>query len=331
MSYRNIILAFGFSIFAVFSLWLLSSEVEKGHMVYSSSKGNASSSSSLLDKILSNEIIFYGQVLDLEGNPVAHAKVEYASLSHANFDKVWTGGGGPNKILYADENGRFEIHEVGGSLYVQCSHPDYYSLGNDISAQKFGYGFQVGNAPAWDLSNPAILRLRKKGIREPLYFSNSRLIGKGKARIPIYEEECAINLANGKSETTDTSIYISYRSDKKDKADKEYTWEYTLRIPGGGFVAKQEDFDFIAPEDGYSETIKIGFNRGNKKWNYFRRCFYFVKFPNGLRGIFEIYTNYDGGIYFQALVNPNPASRNLEYDYGMQINKRWIHGRYTRL
>ena len=49
--------------------------------------------------------------------------------------------------------------------------------------------------------------------------------------------------------------------------------------------------------------------------------FYFVRFPNGLYGTFEIYAQSSGRIMFQALINPNPDSRNLEYEYEKQINK----------
>ena len=96
----------------------------------------------LLDRILANKIVFHGQVLDLDGNPVPNAKITYSGFSAAHYENAWTGGGPPDKIKHADENGRFEIRETGGSLYVKCTHPGYY--GSESSAQKFGYGLQVG-------------------------------------------------------------------------------------------------------------------------------------------------------------------------------------------
>jgi hypothetical protein len=44
---------------------------------------------------------------------------------------------------------------------------------------------------------------------------------------------------------------------------------------------------------------------------------------NGLYGTFEIHAEpgKKGDFTFHALVNPNPASRNLEYDYNKIINK----------
>ena len=286
----------------------------------------------LLDRILANKIVFHGQVLDLDGNPVPNAKITYSGFSAAHYENAWTGGGPPNKIKYADENGCFEIRETGGSLYVNCTHPEYY--GSESSVQKFGYGLQVGNEPAWDSQNPAIFRLRKKGIREPLYFSCGEMINKGNEWIALGNgERIVIDLARGRRRETDTSIYISYQCEKDKDQERNYDWEYTLRIPGGGFIEKQENFDFIAPEDGYQEEIKIGYLKDDKSWNYFKRCFYFVKFPNGLYGIFEISaeSRRRGVFLFQALINPNPASRNLEYEYEKQINKTQGYHRYMRL
>lgn len=177
---------------------------------------------SLLSRILSNDIVFYGRVLDLEGNPVPHAKITYASLSAADYDSVWTGGGPPDKVMHTDENGYFEIHEVGGSLYVRCTHPDYYGNSNpqEGSQRKFGYGFQVGENPARDSQNPAIFRLRKKGIREPLYYSCSKTIGKGQGWIRVPAEGLAIDLASGKAKITDRSIYISHKIREHKKTTK---------------------------------------------------------------------------------------------------------------
>jgi len=146
-------------------------------------------------------------------------------------------------------------------------------------------------------------------------------------------ERIVIDLARGRRRETDTSIYISYQCEKDKDQERNYDWEYTLRIPGGGFIEKQENFDFIAPEDGYQEEIKIGYLKDDESWSYFKRCFYFVKFPNGLYGIFEISaeSRRRGVFLFQALVNPNPASRNLEYEYEKQINKNQGGDSYWRI
>ena len=69
--------------------------------------------SPLLDRLLANKIVFHGQVLDLDGNPVPNAKITYSGFSAAHYENAWTGGGPPNKIKHADENGCFEIRETG--------------------------------------------------------------------------------------------------------------------------------------------------------------------------------------------------------------------------
>ena len=78
------------------------------------------------------------------------------------------------------------------------------------------------------------------------------MLNKGKVRTIIENgESIVIDLARAKRQTTDTSICISYKHDKKDDMRRGYRWEYTLRIPGGGFIENREEFDFIAPERGY--------------------------------------------------------------------------------
>ena len=283
----------------------------------------------LLNAILSNKIVFYGQVLDLEGDPVPNAEIEYSSLNSGNFDDVWTGGGG-YKRLRTGLDGRFEIHDVGGSLFVNCKHPEYYGVRDhaESSQRKFGYGFQVGDEPAWDLQNPAIFRLRKKGICEPLYYSCSQVIAKGQQWVQIPEEPYAINLANGEAQESSTSLYISYKTDRQKGERRGFSWEYTLRIPDGGFIERSDDFDFIAPEGGYKEEIKVGYLRGSEDWSNWKKGFYFVRLPNGLYGFFEVHAGPFGRVVFQALINPNPASRNLEYEYEKQINKNQRSGSY---
>ena len=289
------------------------------------------SRSPLLDAILSNEIVFYGQVLDLEGNPVPNAEVKYSSLNSGNFDDVWTKGGS-YKYTRTDENGCFEIFDTGGSLYVRCSHPEYYgSSGPEGSKRKFNYGFQSGDDSVWGSQNPAIFRLRKKGICEPLYYSCGKMINQGESWTRLDKgESIVINLAKGVRGESDTSVSVSYESDKSPEQREGYDWEYTLRIPGGGFIEKQKSFDFIAPEEGYKEEVKIGYKKTDEAWCRFKKGFYFVKFPNGLYGIFEIHAEpgKKGDFTFRALVNPNPDSRNLEYEYEKQINKNQRSGSY---
>ena len=313
-------------------LALVSCESYSSHVSFEDAGNIIHNRPPLLDAILSNEIVFYGRVLDLEGNPVPNAEIEYSSLSSRNFDRVWTGGIG-YKRLRADFDGRFEIHDVGGSLFVNCTHPGYYGTDDqaESSQRKFSYGFQSGDDPAWDLQHPAIFRLRKKGVCEPLYYSCGKMINQGESWTRLDKgESIVINLAKGRRGESDTSVSVSYESDKAPEQREGYDWEYTLRIPGGGFIEKQKSFDFIAPEEGYKEEVKIGYKKTDEAWCRFKKGFYFVKFPNGLYGIFEIHAEpgKKGDFTFRALVNPNPDSRNLEYEYEKQINKNQRSGSY---
>ena len=225
------------------------------------------------------------------------------------------------------------------------SHPDYYRT--DKSTHLRGEAQREKNLSHDDCENPIVFRLHKKGVCEPLYYSCSDVIGKGSSWIRIPEEGIEINLANGKAQKSTTNIRIFHKNNRIRKDAIRCDWEYVLQIPGGGFRERRGDFkfspgsgsgtgylkhggnfSFFAPEDGYREEVRIGYKEGEKNWKNRKTCYYFVKFPNGLYGIFEIVASSSGSIHFQALINPNPASRNLEYDYQKQINKNQRGGVY---
>lgn len=270
-------------------------------------------------QICGQDVGFYGVVLDQNNIPVVDAKIEYSLMDFENFLRAATLKSTKKNFTKTDPNGRFYISGTGGSLTCFVSHPDYYQT--QESSHSRGHSFREKKLSHNDSENPFAFRLHKKGICEPLYYSCSYVIGKGEAWIPVPRDGLAINLANGKIRESDTSIYISHKSDRKPEKNAGYNWGYTLRIPGGGFVKNPDRFNFIAPEDGYVEEVRFSAEEKEHAWEFDQKHHYFVKFPNGLYGIFEIRAAASGRIIFQALINPNPASRNLEYEYEKQINK----------
>ena len=270
-------------------------------------------------QICGQNVGFHGVVLDQNNTPVADAKIEYSLMDFENFLRTASLKNTKKNFTKTDSNGRFHISGTGGSLTCFASHPDYYLT--QESSHSRGHSFREKKLSHNDSENPFIFRLHKKGICEPLYYSCSYVIGKGEAWIPIPKDGLTINLANGKVGESETNIYIFRQNDRKPGKHAGYSWGYTLRIPGGGFVKNPDRFSFIAPENGYVEEISFSAEGKNHAWEFEQKHHYFLKFPNGLYGIFEIQATASGRIIFQALINPNPASRNLEYEYEKQINK----------
>ncbi len=74
-----------------------------------------------------------------------------------------------------------------------------------------------------------------------------------------------------------------------------FDWTFEAKIPGGGFVWNDNDFNFEAPETGYKESIRYHYSADMTKetWKRFQHGRYFVKFADGSYG--RIRLDIDGG------------------------------------
>jgi len=276
----------------------------------------------LLRSILGTKIEFYGQVLDLEDQPVAGAKIRYGALNAANFAKVWEEGV-PKVVLTADKEGRFSIRAKGGSLTVYASKEGYYKLVGQSSGD-FGYGFSDGQKPSSDPENPVIFRLRKKGETEPLVYFDGPAPARSWIRV-ANGKSIYWDLSTGKIGKSPTSILVSQKHNKPPRKDnnydpRKYDWSFTMKIPGGGLTKRQGGrFDFIAPEEGYEESVTISMDKDDPDWTVSRNLSheYFVKFPNGNYARIMV-RNSTGGFRYESHLNPS-GSRNLEYDKTKRI------------
>ena len=277
----------------------------------------------LLKAILNSKIVFYGQVLDQNNEPVPGAKIRYSALDEAGFAKVWNEGV-PKKTIFADKDGRFDIVGKGGSLNVYVSREGYYKTNE--SGGGFTYGMPSGREPARDPDNPAIFRLHKKGETEPLYFFDGPTPISSWLPVPS-GRTVRVDLTTGKLYGTGSQnmVYISQRNNRQPKRipneqRPHYDWKFTLKVPGGGFIRRDGRFDFIAPEDGYEEEVYIGMEKNDPDWKTTQEHEYFVRFPNGTYGRFWIRANVTHFVY-RSHYNPT-GSRNLEYDPDKRIRVR---------
>jgi len=107
------------------------------------------------DLLLATPIIFYGKVVDTQGNPIAGVT---ASISAA--DHVWEGSSKYEKITGND--GLFSIATHGLGLVVNVSKEGYYRM--EQSGGVFGYSASAGKTnPHPSSSDPAVLSCEKRG------------------------------------------------------------------------------------------------------------------------------------------------------------------------
>ncbi len=268
-----------------------------------------------LTKALKTPIDFYGIVLDQHDQPVSGAQVVYSIVSTFDFvnPKQQTG-----KVSGPD--GRFSIvGKQGASIYVKVSHPDY--LFSPSAQQTFSF-YQNPNVvkkeqlPAQD--QPAVFRLIKKGIAEPLLKLKQVL-----RNVPKNGQMVRVGLTEEKAGDMTVQAWTSPRPAGAAN-NAPFAWKVRVEVPGGGLLAYKDQYQFEAPEGGYVSSVEFEMPAGgiDGKWRDRLDQAYFVKLSNGnyARMRFQMIA---GGAHFavvESYYNPS-GSRNLEYDPNITVKK----------
>lgn len=101
---------------------------------------------------------------------------------------------------------------------------------------------------------------------------------------------------------------------------KKYDWRCSITVPGGGLQASTNEFEFLAPLEGYKlqdeiimpANMEVGWGRNAERK-------YLLKLGNGNYARIKFKMIAGGGhfFYIQSCMNPS-GSRNLEYDKAVQ-------------
>lgn len=271
-----------------------------------------------LARIMSHPIEFYGKVVDLEGNPVAAAEVTYSAFNRF-FDNSEA------QTTLADVYGHFAINDIeGGSIYVRVAKEGYYQI--DESKRKFGYAVPSSNPAADDPNNPAVFILRKHGVAE--YLQRREFIND----IPRVGTATGFDLMTGRKVSSGDSHIIvrAWSPEEKRGPNGEripYAWRFEISVPNGGLVERTDQFDFIAPESGYTETLSFEMPADAERWNDLgqkQEVFAKLKDGNYARLLFHYGpSNSIRGDYLRIESYTNPSgSRNLEYDSNLASASR---------
>lgn len=264
--------------------------------------------------IYSAPISFYGKVVDQFGHPVAGASIQYDAV-----DKFWAQGS--NYHGTSDATGAFSITNIGGAGMVVGVMKDGYDAIDGKSSQSFGYGMGADEyrkkPPTHD--NPAIFVLRKKGKAEPLVVVSSRQYEVNRTGTPT-----AIDLKTagaGTSGPDDIQVGISTDEQSID-ARGHYDWAFSISVPGGGLVDRNDETQFTAPEEGYvpQEQIQVNNNDPSQRWSSALDRQYFVKLADGryARVSLTAYVGVRTFVVLESYMNPSPGDGNLEYDPQVQ-------------
>ncbi len=255
--------------------------------------------------VYATPIVFYGKVQTQEGVPIADAHV------NANIANKF-GGSSLKMTTQSDSQGNFSISSMGMTIVLQVSKDGYFHIPETTaeaprSGGAFDYGADLGKGiHRPDQSAPVIFTLFKPLPLEPL-----NRIREKETVMPKNGEPVRIAL--------DVPTHIlelkCWTSNANKERDGRHDWKLEISVVEGSIQRRNDNFDFIAPTDGYEQTDLIHMPRTLKRpdWQDDLEQSYWLRFNDGTYGSVKV-RMIAGGAHYSIVsghVNPKPGSRNL--------------------
>lgn len=272
------------------------------------------------------QILFYGKVVDQDGNPVSGAEINatvtyYAGLSTAKMFVVEGNDGERQLTINTDSEGRFLISGgKGRSLVITVAKEGYVSPEYD---SRYIYDPEERNRHQPDPQKPVAFTLWKKTAGESLIESSASIRIEADDVNRVY----TLNLISNESfpSVSDQGDMVVEAYNEGRGLDKEtgryvrqkYDWSVKLTLPGGGLIETNDPYLYRAPLDGYEDTIAFYFDKKDPSWTIWVQdlnCYFRDK--NGRFGSMRlsIRANANGNVtlrFKEIRVNPT-GSRNLQ-------------------
>jgi hypothetical protein len=275
-------------------------------------------------RMLTSKILFYGEVVDQHGQPVADAKVEYY-----NHDLKSMMGRGSNGVVRTAADGKFKVRGVrGSSLSVVASKEGYdhaSDLGDGVgSARNFDFGFAQDRGRRYmDPRSPSKLTLIKKGELEPLILGEVRyeqLHPNGEV-LRVYLDQ------SGEGHAVDFLLDVDPVAVPLGGSDARYTWSVVIRAPQGQ-VFEQTGLGYEAPQEGYKNEVRLGYDKSQlgDGWRpVAANQTIFVRFEGGTHAFLKISLSAESRkncLYLESWLNMKPGSRQLAPGKETEIRRK---------
>jgi hypothetical protein len=131
----------------------------------------------------------------------------------------------------------------------------------------------------------------------------------------------AVNIRSGQADggSNEALTFIMKSDGDRLPLNKFYPfdWSVHIQVPNGGLVERSDALNFQAPANGYvpEVTIEMPASLPTDQWKSDIQRDYFVRFGSGNYGRIQLRISGDKGRSIaETFLNPNPGSRNLEFD-----------------
>jgi Carboxypeptidase regulatory-like domain len=255
------------------------------------------------DQLLATPISLKGKVIDTNGNAIANATVRYSVA------RTWNGQDTPHEVT-SDENGVFTINKAYGlGMTVTVSKQGYYQVAE--STKQLGYAKGAGAQRPPAAGSSAVFILRKAGNPAKLVeFQEFIKLPKDGRPVLVDAGSGVIGVDGPGSIQIESWTADSTRDDKR-----RFDWRLRFSLLNdGGFAARNDEFEFEAPEGKYEPVIDIATPRDTSdNWTAHYAGNYFVKLASGKYARVELSFVAGGPNRLMLTSHYNPdGSRNLE-------------------
>jgi hypothetical protein len=248
-------------------------------------------------------INFYGKVVDENNQPVPGAAV------HLQWNTIDAAYGTKYAQMSSDGEGLFSLTgERGKVLEIGVKKDGYYSV--DRGGADLFFEFADPSNSEWyepDPNNPVIFHLRKKG-------EGTKLVMKALV-IPLNQNhpQSRIDLKSGFIRP-DGVLTITLDKSKYLPGNQAFPWTVTLSMAEGGLAETNDQFPFLAPDTGYTNTVTMDMtNLDRSVWRGdMTKTYYFYLPSDNIYGRMTVNASSDLPVNLSYAYNPTPGSRVLE-------------------
>jgi len=257
-------------------------------------------------------IAFYGKVVDQDNHPVSNVTVRL-DVRVGYFTSPTTGGERWDPVtLESDNDGNFVLSNTNGSFvqFTSIEKEGYKLAPAQVKANFMYYPRQFHP----DSANPVVFKMWKKHGEEPLVGSSWH------GKVACDGAMQRFDLLNGHpSADGNLEIICSRTPINLPPANiKPYTYRFQITVIGGGIQATDDEFTYLAPENGYAPSLTFGQTAEDPKWD--RRTpipkDYYIKTADGHYGRLSVdwdlaFAQSPTILKWDCSINPS-GSRNLE-------------------